>query len=158
MGVQVPPAAPKIMTKLLLKVTLNLFLFFFIVNYTKSKSALDYSFSHIVDSCQITKKIPEDESEEKKKIVSGRQKYVTCMNFIMALSSAMNRRCINLKNQKISPRNAMTFADLSSVKSTTELINVILDYSNKYPHFLNQIAWLHASKAISQKWPCKQSN
>ena len=67
MGVQVPPAAPKIMTKLLLKVTLNLFLFFFIVNYTKSKSALDYSFSHIVDSCQITKKIPEDESEKKKK-------------------------------------------------------------------------------------------
>ena len=48
----------------------------------------------------------------------------------------------------------MTFADLSNVQSTTDLINEIIDYSIKNPHFLNQIAWLHASKAISQKWPC----
>ena len=48
----------------------------------------------------------------------------------------------------------MTFADLSNVQSTTVLINEIIDYSIKNPHFLNQIAWLHASKAISQKWPC----
>ena len=36
-----------------------------------------------------------------------------------------------------------------------ELIDEIMSYSKKYPHFINQIAWLHASKALSQKWPCK---
>ena len=77
------------------------------------------------------------------------------MNFIVALASTLNRRCISFKNEKISPKNAMTFADLSSVQSTTELINTILEYSENNPHFLNQIAWLHASKALSQKWPCK---
>ena len=54
----------------------------------------------------------------------------------------------------VSPKNAMTFADLSNIQSTKDLINEIIDYSIKNPHFLNQIAWLHASKAISQKWPC----
>ena len=48
----------------------------------------------------------------------------------------------------------MTFADLSNVQSTTDIINEIIDYSIKNLTFLNQIAWLHASKAISQKWPC----
>ena len=48
----------------------------------------------------------------------------------------------------------MTYADLSNVHSTQDLIDEIIDYSIKNPHFTNQIAWLHASKAISQKWPC----
>ena len=76
------------------------------------------------------------------------------MNFVMALTTTLNRRCISFKKEKISPENAMTFADLSNVHSTTDLINEIIDYSIKNPHYLNQIAWLHASKAISQKWPC----
>ena len=76
------------------------------------------------------------------------------MNFVMALTTTLNRRCISFKKEEISPKNAMTFADLSNVKSTTVLINEIIDYSIKNPHFLNQIAWLHAAKAISQKWPC----
>ena len=76
------------------------------------------------------------------------------MNFVMALTTTLNKRCISFKKKKISPENSMTFADLSNVQSTTDLINEIIDYSIKNPHFLNQIAWLHASKAISQKWPC----
>jgi len=77
------------------------------------------------------------------------------MNFIMSLSTTLNSRCMSSKKKEISPENAMTFADLSNVNSTSDLINEIIEYSNKYPHFLNQIGWLHASKAISQKWPCK---
>ena len=77
------------------------------------------------------------------------------MNFIISLSTTLNRRCISLKKNEISPENFMTFADLSKVHSTSDLINEVIDYSYKYPHFKNQIAWLHASKAISRKWPCK---
>ena len=55
------------------------------------------------------------------------------------------------QKDQISPENSMTFADLSSVQSITDLINEIIEYSDKNPHFINQIAWLHASKAISQK-------
>ena len=53
----------------------------------------------------------------------------------------------------------MTYADLSNVKSTYKnLIDEIIELFKKNPHFNNQIAWLHASKAISQKWPCKKYN
>ena len=123
-------------------------------NNLKSEDYLDYPLSFIVDSCQITKQRISLEEDEKK-VLEGRKKYNTCMNFVLALSSTLNRRCISKIEKKISPENALTFADLSNVHSTTDIINEIMDYSNKYPHFLNQIAWLHASKAISQKWPCK---
>ncbi len=125
-----------------------------IFNNAKSEGYLDYPLSFIVDSCQITKQRISLEKDEKK-VLEGRKKYNTCMNFVLALSSTLNRRCISKIEKKISPENALTFADLSNVHSTTDIINEIMDYSNKYPHFLNQIAWLHASKAISQKWPCK---
>ena len=125
-----------------------------IFNNAKSEGYLDYPLSFIVDSCQITKQRISLEKNEKK-VLEGRKKYNTCMNFVLALSSTLNRRCISKIEKKISPENALTFADLSNVHSTTDIINEIMDYSNKYPHFLNQIAWLHASKAISQKWPCK---
>ena len=77
------------------------------------------------------------------------------MNFIISLSTTLNSRCIISQKDEISPENSMTFADLSNVQSTTDLINEIIEYSDKNPHFINQIAWLHASKAISQKLPCK---
>ena len=125
-----------------------------IFNNAKSEGYLDYPLSFIVDSCQITKQRISLEKDEKK-ILEGRKKYNTCMNFVLALSSTLNRRCISKIEKKITPENALTFADLSNVHSTIDIINEIMDYSNKYPHFLNQIAWLHASKAISQKWPCK---
>ena len=46
-----------------------------------------------------------------RKSFRGRKKYKVCMNFIMALSTTLNRRCISFKKEKISPENAMTFAD-----------------------------------------------
>ena len=49
---------------------------------------------------------------------------------------------------------SVTYANLEEVRSTSDIIDAIIAYSDKYPHFTNQIAWLHASKAISQKWPC----
>ena len=55
------------------------------------------------------------------------------MNFVMALTTTLNRRCISFKKEKISPKNSMTFADLSNVQSTTVLINEIIDYSIKKP-------------------------
>ena len=41
-------------------------------------------------------------------------------------------------------------------QSTKELINEIIFYYKNNLHFENQIAWVHASKAISQKWPCRK--
>ena len=80
------------------------------------------------------------------------------MNFIMALSTTLNERCMKIKKEKISPKNSMTYADLSNIDSTNELIDEIMAYSKRFPHFDNQIAWLHASKALSQKWPCNKIN
>ena len=50
-----------------------------------------------------------------------------------------------------------TYADLSEVHTTQDLIKEVLLYSKKHPQFDNQIAWLHAAKALSQKWPCKKN-
>ena len=61
-----------------------------------------------------------------------------------------------VKKEEIKPSESMTYADLSNVNSTNELIKEIMEYSYKYPHFGNQLGWLHASKALSQKWPCKK--
>ncbi len=124
-------------------------------NYANENNYSDYPLSYIIDSCLITKDRTHKESIEEEQILENRKKYNICMNFIISLSTTLNRRCMFSQKDEISPENSMTFADLSSVKSITDLINEIIEYSNKNPHFINQIAWLHASKAISQKWPCK---
>ena len=54
----------------------------------------------------------------------------------------------------LNPEESFTYADLSEVHTTQDIIQEVLLYSKKYPQFDNQIAWLHAAKAISQKWPC----
>ena len=125
-------------------------------SYAKDNNFTDYPLSFIVESCLITKQGSFPENIEQEQFLENKKKYYTCMNFIMSLSTVLNRRCMSSKKKEISPENAMTFADLSNVNSTSDLINEIIEYSYKYPHFLNQIAWLHASKAISQKWPCKK--
>ena len=56
----------------------------------------------------------------------------------------------------MAPEEVFTYADLSDVHSTQDLIKEVVTYAKKNSHFNNQIAWLHASKAISQKWPCKK--
>tara|TARA_B100001989_G_scaffold127547_1_gene90121 strand:+ start:5930 stop:6358 length:429 start_codon:yes stop_codon:yes gene_type:complete len=124
-------------------------------NYANEINYSDYPLSYIIDSCRITKERNYKESFEKEKVLENRKKYNNCMNFIISLSTTLNRRCMFSQKDQISPENSMTFADLSSVQSITDLINEIIEYSEKNPHFINQIAWLHASKAISQKWPCK---
>ena len=124
-------------------------------SYAKDNNFTDYPLSFIVESCLITKQRSFTENIEQEQFYENKKKYYTCMNFIISLSTTLNRRCMSEKKKEISPENAMTFADLSNVNSTSDLINEIIEYSNKYPHFLNQIGWLHASKAISQKWPCK---
>ena len=125
-------------------------------SYAKDNNFTDYPLSFIVEACLITKQRSFTENIEQEQFLENKKKYYTCMNFIMSLSTVLNRRCMSSKKKEISPENAMTFADLSNVNSTSDLINEIIEYSYKYPHFLNQIAWLHASKAISQKWPCKK--
>ena len=119
-----------------------------------SDDFLDFPLSYIVDSCRITKQRFSPETESQADILKGRNQYKTCMNFIMSLSTTLNQRCLTMKEKKLSPESSMTYADLSNVKSTYELIDEIILYSERFPHFNNQIAWLHASKAISQKWPC----
>ena len=117
---------------------------------------LDYPLSYIIEACEITKQRLSLENESEEKISKNREKYKTCMNFIMSLSTTLSERCMSAKKEDINPENSMTYADLSILSSTQELIDEVLNYSLKYPHFNNQIAWLHASKAISQKWPCKK--
>ena len=60
-----------------------------------------------------------------------------------------------LEEESFNSQNSLLYADLSDIKSTGDLVIVIINYQKKYPHFSNQLAWFHASKALSQKWPCK---
>ncbi len=137
-------------------VNLIIFLSFCCLFFNKgnTKNILDYPLSFVVNACKISQIRPNSKDSNKEQIITGRNSYRICMNFIMALSTTLNRRCISLDKEIITPKNSMTFADLSKVSSTKELIYEIIDYSERYPHFINQIAWLHASKALSQKWPC----
>ena len=159
MGVQVPPAAPIIiMTKLINNIPKKfLTLIFFTIILTKqliSNNFYDYPMFFLVDACQITQQRHNPNDFSQNEILKGREKYSTCMNFIMSLSTTLNSRCINLDKTDLSPEENFTYADLSQVHTTQDIIQEVLLYSKKFPQFDNQIAWLHASKAISQKWPC----
>ena len=160
MGVQVPPAAPIIiMTKLINNIPKKfLTLIFFTIILTKqliSNNFYDYPMFFLVDACQITQQRYNPDNFSQDEILKGREKYSICMNFIMSLSTTLNSRCINLEITELSPEENFTYADLSEVHTTQDIIQEVLLYSKKYPQFDNQIAWLHAAKAISQKWPCK---
>ena len=159
MGVQVPPAAPKVkmikfinkkIKNFLLLIMLNIILF----GQLLAQSFYDYPLYFLVDACQITQQRNNPNDFSQNEILKGREKYSTCMNFIMSLSTTLNSRCINLDTTDLSPEENFTYADLSQVHTTQDIIQEVLLYSKKFPQFDNQIAWLHASKAISQKWPC----
>ena len=108
----------------------------------------------LVDSCKITQQKNNPNNFSRDEILEGRKKYSICMNFIMSLSTTLNSRCIKLDVTDLSHEESFTYADLSEVHTTQDIIQEVLLYSKKFPQFDNQIAWLHASKAISQKWPC----
>ena len=159
MGVQVPPAAPKInMIKFINKINEKiLLLIFFIIILPRALFAdnfYDYPMFFLVDACKITQQRNNPNNFSKDEILEGREKYSTCMNFILSLSSTLNSRCINLEIKDLSPEENFTYADLSEVHTTQDIIQEVLLYSKKFPQYDNQIAWLHAAKAISQKWPC----
>ena len=158
MGVQVPPAAPKTnmleFNKIIIKIFTFIIVFIFLIKLSFANNFYDYPMFFLVDACQITQQRnnPNDFSQDE--ILKGREKYSICMNFIMSLSTTLNSRCLNLERTDLSPEESLTYADLSEVKTTQDIIQEVLLYSKKYPQFDNQIAWLHAAKAISQKWPC----
>ena len=116
---------------------------------------IDYPLSYVVESCKIIQKRLNPKQASEDDFLIARNKYKTCMNFIMSLSTTLNQRCISIKNEMITPSNNITYADLSDVNSTKEIINEVIKYSERNPQFINQIAWLHATKAISKRWPCK---
>ena len=115
---------------------------------------IDYPLSYVVESCKIIQKRLNPKQASEDDFLMARNKYKTCMNFIMSLSTTLNSRCINLDRADLSPEENFTYADLSKVHTTQDIIQEVLLYSKKHPQFDNQIAWLHAAKAISQKWPC----
>ena len=121
-----------------------------IVSIKCKADSYDYALGFVVEACKVTL-----ERKKISNIEDGLTRYRTCMNFIMSLSSSLNSRCIMAKEGSLSPENALLYADLSQVNSTADLVTTIIDYHNSNPHFSNQLAWVHASKALSQKWPCK---
>ena len=161
MGVQVPPAAPRInMLRFINKIIRKVLVSIWFISLSKllfANNFYDYPMFFLVDACQITQQRNDPNDFTQDEIIKGREKYSTCMNFIMSLSTTLNSRCINLKETDLSPEENFTYADLSKVHTTQDLIQEVLLYSKKYPQFDNQIAWLHAAKAISQKWPCMKN-
>ena len=159
MGVQVPPAAPKItmiklINKIIEKILLLILLKIILFGQLFANNFYDYPMFFLVDACQITQQRNNPNNFSQNEILKGREKYSTCMNFIMSLSTTLNSRCINLETTDLSPEENFTYADLSEVHTTQDIIQEVLLYSKKFPQYDNQIAWLHAAKAISQKWPC----
>ena len=144
------------MLKLINKIIENflILLILFLIKPSLANNFYDYPMFFLVDACQITQQRHNPNNFSQDEILKGREKYSTCMNFIMSLSTTLNRRCLSLKTLDLAPEENFTYADLSEVHTTQDLIKEVLLYSKKYPHFDNQIAWLHAAKAISQKWPC----
>ena len=134
-------------------------LFVFIFSNSFSQDYLNYKLGYIVEACNIIKdEYNSDTSTEK--LMNSRHKYKVCMNFVMSLASTLNSRCISLKdnidNNK-NNQNFITFADLTNVNSTKDIIEVILEYSKKNLNFMEEAAWIHSSIAINKKWPCKNS-
>ncbi len=124
--------------------------FVFAITFNTKADSYDYPLGYIVDACKVTTERNKKTNKDK-----GINKYRICMNFIMALSSSLNSRCMMLEEESFNSQNSLLYADLSDIKSTGDLVIVIINYQKKYPHFSNQLAWIHASKALSQKWPCK---
>ena len=159
MGVQVPPAAPRIkmikfINKIIKKVLILILFNIILLGQLFAQNFYDYPMSFLVDACQITQQRHDPNNFSQNEILKGREKYSICMNFIMSLSTTLNSRCINIDKTDLTPEENFTYADLSKVHTTQDIIQEVLLYSKKFPQFDNQIAWLHASKAISQKWPC----
>ena len=143
------------MKKIYKKIILLGFLAMIFFEQVFANNFYDYPMVYLVDACQIAQKRHNPNNFSQEEVLEGREKYSICMNFIMSLSTTLNSRCINLDNKDLLPEESFTYADLSEVHTTQDLIKEVLLYSKKYPQFDNQIAWLHAAKAISQKWPCK---
>ena len=100
MGVQVPPAAPKvIMHPKLFKIFyinfLLIFLIFIVQKKVLSENFYDYPLLYLVEACKITKQRYNPEEISTEEMIIGREKYNLCMNFIMALSTTLNSRCMN---------------------------------------------------------------
>jgi uncharacterized membrane protein len=144
----------KFINKIIEKFILLIFFKIILFGQLFAENFYDYPMYFLVDACQITQQRNNPNHFSQNEILKGREKYSTCMNFIMSLSTTLNSRCINLDTIDLSPEENFTYADLSEVHTTQDIIEEVLLYSKKFPQFDNQIAWLHASKAISQKWPC----
>ena len=148
------------MSKVNIKINCKLFIcsiIFFLYSFIIcSEDFYDYPLHYLVDACSITQKRYDPSKVEKDEMIEGRKKYRSCMNFIMSLSTTLNRRCMDTTDIGLKPEEAFTYADLSKVQTTQDLIKEVMRYAKENPHFSNQIAWLHASKAISQKWPCEK--
>jgi len=144
----------KFIYKTIIKILTLIFLLMLSLKWSFANNFYDYPMFFLVDACQITQKRNNPNNFSQSEMLKGREKYSTCMNFIMSLSTTLNSRCLNLDTTELSPEENFTYADLSKVNTTQDIIQEVLLYSKKYPQFDNQIAWLHAAKAISQKWPC----
>lgn len=144
----------KFINKIIKKFILLIFFKIILFGQLFAENFYDYPMFFLVDACQITQQRNNPNDFSQNEILKGREKYSICMNFIMSLSTTLNSRCINLDTIDLSPEENFTYADLSEVHTTQDIIEEVLLYSKKFPQFDNQIAWLHASKAISQKWPC----
>ena len=144
----------KFINKIIEKFILLIFFKIILFGQLFAENFYDYPMFFLVDACQITQQRNNPNDFSQNEILKGREKYSICMNFIMSLSTTLNSRCINLDTIDLSPEENFTYADLSEVHTTQDIIEEVLLYSKKFPQFDNQIAWSHASKAISQKWPC----
>ena len=152
-------SSPSSRTKIMKKTVLFLkyfFITFFLcnLNYVISSEYHDYSLGYIYDACEVAKESINLYKSDNENFNEGREKFRTCMNFVVSLSTTLNSRCISSVAGELKPKNALTYADLSEVRSTTQLIDELINYTDKNPQFINQVAWVHVSKAFSQKWPC----
>ena len=75
----------------------------------------------MVESCKIIQKRLNPKQASEDDFLIARNKYKTCMNFIMSLSTTLNQRCISIKNEMIIPSNNITYADLSDVNLLRKL-------------------------------------
>lgn len=143
-----------------MKKKILIFLIPFLIPFCKaySQEYFGYTLAYIADTCSVIKKKYNSNSSQDELMIN-RQKYKTCMNFTMSLVTTLNGRCASISNEikiDIDDKNFITYADVTGVNSTTDIIETILTYIEKNPNVSEEAAWMHSSIAISKKWPCNK--
>ena len=85
-----------LINKIILKILTLIFFLLFLSKLLFANNFYDYPMFFLVDACQITQQRYDPNNLSQSEILKGREKYSTCMNFILSLSTTLNLSLIHI--------------------------------------------------------------